>query len=142
MTDTPEHMIWCSIKQRCFNPENKAYARYGGRGIVMCPEWRDSFERFIADVGMRPAPRLTLERLDNDKGYQPGNVRWATYKEQARNTRRNHRLTHGGETLTLVEWEERTGIKQHTIMARLKLWNGDVEKTLTTPVQFMRRRAA
>ncbi|WP_155054542.1 hypothetical protein [Streptomyces blattellae] len=85
--DTPEYRIWQGMKWRCLNPNYKPYPRYGGRGIKVCDRWIDSFEAFLADVGPRPSPKHTLDRLDNDGNYEPGNVAWRTYKEQAQNKR-------------------------------------------------------
>jgi hypothetical protein len=83
---TPEHIVWRGAKTRCHNPRHPAYYRYGGRGIVMCDEWRHSFEAFLAALGPRPAG-YTLERVDNERGYEPGNCVWATPKAQANNRR-------------------------------------------------------
>jgi hypothetical protein len=85
---TPEYGIWCSMIQRCENPNDAAYPRYGGRGITVHPEWRADFAAFLRDVGHRPSPELSLDRIDNDRGYEPGNVRWATAKQQANNRRK------------------------------------------------------
>jgi len=85
---TPEYMAWEAMKQRCLNPRHKAFPRYGGRGITVCPEWIDSFEAFFAHVGPRPGPEYSLDRYpDNNGNYEPGNVRWTTWEEQNRNQR-------------------------------------------------------
>lgn len=84
---TPEHSLWDNMKARCHNPANSRYESYGGRGITVCQEWRDSFEAFFAYVGPRPSSKHSMDRIDNDRGYEPGNVRWATASEQARNSR-------------------------------------------------------
>ena len=81
----PLYETWVGMRRRCHSPKNEAFARYGGRGIEVCPEWRDDFLQFLADVGERPTPNHSLDRIDNDKGYEPGNVRWATPQEQADN---------------------------------------------------------
>lgn len=122
---------------RCENPQNKAFSHYGGRGIAVCARWR-SFKDFLTDAGSRPSPKHSIDRIDNDRGYEPGNVRWATQKEQTRNTRANKLLTFNGETLCMSEWAERTGIGSPTIRTRLVLgWS--VADALTRPVTFMPR---
>lgn len=82
---SPEYRAWQKVKNRCPNPRGQDYAYYGGRGITMPPAWADSFSAFLADVGRRPAAELTLDRIDGNQGYVPGNVRWATREMQARN---------------------------------------------------------
>lgn len=88
MAKTPEWRAWCAARQRCHNPNCSSYANYGGRGIQMCDAWRESFELFYAHIGPKPSPMHSLDRIDNDGHYEPGNVRWATKTEQARNQRR------------------------------------------------------
>ena len=84
---TPEYFSWAGMLQRCHTPTCNAYADYGGRGIVVCGRWRESFAAFRDDVGLRPAPGYTIDRIDNSLGYMPGNVKWSTKKEQANNRR-------------------------------------------------------
>jgi hypothetical protein len=90
-TSMPEYRHWRSMIKRCSAPPSwKDYHSYGGRGIRVCQEWLDSFEAFAAHIGPRPSPRHSVDRIDNDRGYEPGNVRWATHSQQLRNTRRQH----------------------------------------------------
>lgn len=90
----PLFWVWNSMQQRCHNPRNKSFKHYGGRGIEVCARWRASFADFLADVGLRPARGMSLDRINNDGNYEPGNVRWATAVQQANNrriSRANHR---------------------------------------------------
>jgi len=83
-----EYNTWINIKQRCYNKNDPAYKYYGGRGITLCKEWENSFEAFLNDVGRRPTSKHSIDRIDNSGNYEPSNCRWATHKEQGRNTRR------------------------------------------------------
>lgn len=115
----PEYGIWAAMLDRCRNPNNPFYPDYGGRGIRVTPAWKD-YTVFIRDVGYRPSPDLSLERLDHDGDYEPGNVTWRTSTHQQRNKRDNAHVTVNGETLLRIEWSERTGINHSTIRARLR----------------------
>lgn len=84
---TPEYRAWAAMKARCFNPRIRNFRNHGGRGITVCAEWRDDFDAFLAHVGRKPSPRHSLDRIDNDGNYEPGNVRWATALEQRHNRR-------------------------------------------------------
>ena len=118
MTETSEYNIWCLIKARCTNPRNHAYSRYGGRGITMCERWLHSFENFYADMGPRPSPRHSIDRIDNDLGYSPENCRWATSRDQGYNTRKTTFVTHNGKTLNLADWSKETGIPVRLLRSR------------------------
>jgi len=96
--------------QRCLNPKNKAFKNYGARGIAVCDRWRLSFDAFFADVGRRPGKACSLERIDNDRGYEPGNCRWATTAEQRRNSRQNVYVQVGGERLCVMDAARLIGI--------------------------------
>lgn len=114
-----EFRTWKSMRQRCNNPKSRAYKYYGGRGIKVSPEWNASFEAFLRDLGRAPSAKHTLERKDNEKGYEPRNCIWATRKQQARNTRCTRMITAYGETLALTEWAERSGIHVNTLRHRI-----------------------
>jgi hypothetical protein len=118
--NSPEFRVWSSVKNRVLSQKSAIFHNYGGRGIKICDRWKDSFENFLEDMGYRPNLSYTLDRIDNNGDYEPGNCRWATYKEQGRNRRTNMRITHNGETLASAEWAERLGIKAATIRARIR----------------------
>lgn len=101
---SPEYVAWYSMKQRCNNPAHAAYAGYGGRGITIYPDWNESFQDFLRDVGRRPTPHHSIDRIDNNRGYEPGNVRWATRVEQCANRRSTVLITINGETRIISEW--------------------------------------
>ncbi|ASQ11855.1 hypothetical protein CDO22_17840 [Sinorhizobium meliloti] len=134
----PEYGIWASMKERCSNPKQSRYERYGGRGIRVCREWED-FARFIEDMGPRPSTKHTIERIDNDGDYEPSNCRWATWKEQANNRSSNVLLTIGAERLSLSQWAVRSGVDRMTIKERAKRhFQGD----LAEAVRFYLQRAS
>lgn len=89
---TAEYRTWVTMNQRCGNPKNPRFSDYGGRGIVVCAEWKSSFEMFFREMGARPSADHSIDRIDNEKGYEPGNCRWATRSEQQRNTRRGRAI--------------------------------------------------
>ena len=111
------YMIWQQMVQRCTNPKNKRYHRYGGRGIMVCDQWL-TFPQFLADMGERP-DGLSLERIDNEKGYSPDNCEWATRAAQAANTSQVRLLTAHGLTLHLSEWARRMSITPSVLWKRL-----------------------
>lgn len=114
-----EYQIWSQMKMRCFNRKHPKWESYGGRGIGMDPVWVKSFATFLADVGPRPSLGHQIDRIDNDKGYFPGNVKWSTRKEQLRNTRNSKRLFYKGRWWVLVELGEATGVGWKVIQKRL-----------------------
>jgi len=119
MRRTTEYRLWADMLTRCLNPHAQSYKAYGGRGITVCERWRDSFENFLSDMGLRPSRDHSLDRFpDNDGPYAPDNVRWATRTEQTRNTRRNHLITLAGKTACLAEWLEELGMLHSTYYQR------------------------
>jgi hypothetical protein len=118
MSLTSTHIIWKTMRARCNNPKSKGYAGYGARGIRICPEW-ESFEQFLADMGVRP-DGMSIERIDNDKGYEPSNCKWATNAEQCRNRRSTHLITHEGETKCRKDWADQIGIPPSMLMRRIQ----------------------
>lgn len=119
MIDSRAYNTWYGMKSRCMNPNDGKYHRYGGRGISVCAEWRDSFESFLLDMG-EPPEGMSIDREDNEKGYFKENCRWATVKQQNRNRRSNVPITINGKTMILVEWCEHFGIDRTTVSARMK----------------------
>lgn len=115
-----EYRTWSGILRRCHNPKDRTYVKYGARGITVCDRWRESFETFYADMGPKPTPEHSLDRIDNAAGYSPENCRWATYRVQARNRSNSHMVTAYGETMCLADWAARYGVTSQTIANRLK----------------------
>lgn len=118
MTKAPEYIAWANMRGRCRNPKDPGWPRYGGRGITVCEEWVNSFAAFFAHVGPRPSSAHSIDRIDNDKGYEPGNVRWADRLTQQQNIRSNVNLTYQGETHCLREWSRRCNIPFERLRGR------------------------
>lgn len=115
-----ERRAWYEMRKRCLNPRLKCFKNYGGRGISVCARWLRSFDDFLADVGLRPGPQYSVDRIDNNRGYEPGNVRWATRTQQCRNKRTNVVVDALGKRMLLFDWEQETGIGYRTILGRLQ----------------------
>jgi hypothetical protein len=127
-----EYECWRRIKQRCHNPKDKDYPAYGGRGIRVCDAWRASFREFLAAVGPAPSPRHSLDRIDNDRGYEPGNVRWALPVEQANNRRNTRRYTFGGSSVPQSLLAARHDISPQLLYKRVKKLGWSVERAVST----------
>ena len=131
--------IWCAMKRRCYNPNDVRYDSYGGRGITVCDEWKNSYENFqnwaIENGYDENAPRgkYTIERKDVDGNYCPDNCKWATIKEQANNTRFNHIITIDGISKTIAQWAEHTGLSQGCIESRLNKLGWDEYDAVMIP---------
>lgn len=130
-----EYWAWAYMKQRCLNSKATLYHRYGGRGIVVCSRWENSYPNFLADMGRAPSSKHSLDRVNNDGNYEPTNCRWATRIQQGRNTSKVRPITFEGRTMLLGEWAESIGLKYKTLETRFRLgWS--VEKALTTPLKL------
>ncbi len=132
--DFPSEMgSWHAMRCRCLNEKDQAYDKYGGRGIIICDRWKDSFKNFLEDMGLKPTKKHTIDRIDGEGNYEPNNCCWATMKEQTKHRKPNHLLTLRGETKYLTEWAEILNIKADTLRARIGAgWTN--EAVLTTPV--------
>lgn len=124
--NTSEYRTWHGMKDRCLNPASASFPFYGGRGIVVCKRWRESFENFFADMGARPSPDHTIDRKRNGGPYSPSNCRWATRTQQQRNTRYNRMITIAGKTRCVAEWAELSGLSWSLIYNRWYMgWKGE-----------------
>jgi hypothetical protein len=133
--DSPKKKMrraWAHMISRCHNENDKSFKNYGARGIQVCERWRNSFDTFFTDVGMRPGTGYSLDRINNDGNYEPSNCRWATVEEQHRNTRETRLITAFGKTQCMADWAKEIGMEPTGLMRRLNCWS--VEKALTTPV--------
>lgn len=122
LSKTPEYRVWVYLRERCLNPKCPYFKDYGARGITVHPSWlgEDGFANFIRDVGRRPAAGLSLDRINNDGNYEPGNCRWTDHATQARNRRDNRMFTINGETLCLKDWAVRYGVPYPTAGSRVR----------------------
>jgi hypothetical protein len=128
--ESVEYRTWSQMLSRCESPTNDTYRNYGARGIAVCDRWH-VYENFLADMGRRPGAHYSIDRKDVNGDYEPRNCRWATPKEQNRNTRRNRQVTVRGETRTLAEWLERCGLRRETFYQRLRRGMSEKEALLT-----------
>lgn len=132
----PAYIVWMNMIQRCTNPNNGAYHNYGARGIGVSDRWR-SFLLFLEDMGEPPRGK-TIDRIDVNLGYEPGNCRWATQKEQMNNVRYNRIIEFRGKRLTMQQWADKTGISVATLRSRIVTNNWPIEEALTQPVSAVR----
>lgn len=118
LSNSKAYSIWAGIKKRCLNPNRHEYPHYGGAGIGVCRKWL-RFEGFFEDMG-HPGDGMTIDRIDNTKGYSKKNCRWASYGEQLRNQRRSRRITYKGKTMCMTDWAIAVGLHPSTIHYRIK----------------------
>lgn len=140
------YRVWCAMIERCGNPHNSHYVSYGGRGIKVCEEWRNSYDAFrtwaLANGydGQAQRGQCTIDRIDVNGNYCPENCRWVSMDKQANNKRNSHMLTFQGKTQTISEWAKEIGVGATTLLSRIDKRGWSVEKALTTPADPMRRR--
>jgi|SRR5580692_9707464 hypothetical protein len=132
LTGSSTYVCWGAMIQRCYNASGTGYHKYGGRGIKVCERWRNSFSAFYEDMGERPSRQHSLDRIDNNSDYEPGNCKWSTAKEQARNRRSSMILEAFGRKQTLAAWGEEFGVTGRLIGERL-LRGWSAEKAISTP---------
>ena len=136
MTESKIYHTWRDIKDRCYNKNSKDYPRYGGRGITMFEDWKENFQAFYDYVSMLEnygEKNYSLDRIENNGNYEPGNVRWATKKQQANNMRRNVKVIYNGEEMCLMDASEKSGIPHYVLRNRIKA--GDSGDELFRPVE-------
>lgn len=136
MTNSKEFRCWWHMKQRCTNPNNSNYHSYGGRGIVICPEWIESFQNFYADMGSAPSPKHSVDRIDTNGNYTKNNCRWATNKEQTNNMRKCRYIEYNGERKTISQWADDLGVDRSVIAKRLDRSGWNLEDAIkTSPIR-------
>lgn len=133
---TPEYVAWQGMIRRCGNPRERCFPRYGGRGIRVCDLWRASFEAFLADMGPRPSSSHSVDRVNNDGHYEPGNCRWATRREQALNRRNTLRAGRDGQPVASLAIAR--GLPPSAVLQRLRSGHS-LERALETPLRVTRR---
>jgi hypothetical protein len=121
LSRTVEYRVLRYITNRCRQASHPSFKDYGGRGIDVHQGWLVDPASFVAEVGKRPSPLHEIDRIDNSKGYEPGNVRWATRAQNKRNTRRNVWVEHDGRRMTIADWSAETGIHHNTLDHRLRV---------------------
>lgn len=129
--DYKTYTCWLDMVRRCENPNVRGFKNYGGRGIKVCDRWKNA-ALFLADMGICPAG-MSIDRIDVNGNYEPGNCRWATRKEQQNNLRSNKRITFRGKTMTLSQWADEIGMTSNSLSHRLTKHGWSIDRALTTP---------
>lgn len=134
-----EYVCWARMIQRCENSRTRCFSDYGGRGIKVCLQWRESYETFLKDMGRRPSVKHSIDRIDNDGNYEPSNCKWSTRQEQSCNRRNNKVITYDGRTENISAWASILGISRTSLNSRIRRgWS--TERILTTP--YRKRKLA
>jgi len=123
------------MKERCYNPKFIGHKNYSDKGIKVCERWVNDFSAFLNDMGYKPSPKHSLDRIDGTKDYTPDNCRWATRVEQNTNRSMAHFITFDGKTMTVTQWAKYVGIERSTLDRRINHLHWTIEKSLTTPVK-------
>lgn len=139
-TQHPLYKTWQSMIVRCTRPIHESYPNYGGKGIRVCERWSNSFWAFVEDMGPKPTPKHTLDRVDSTGNYEPANCRWATHREQRANSKQARYITWQGETLTAADWADRFGVTYHQFWGRLRHYKYDMAKAVAS-VEKLKRAA-
>jgi len=119
-TKTPEYAAWLNAKARCYSPTSTRYSRYGGRGIGMCSEWRSNYMAFLSDMGRRPSPKHSLDRIDVNANYSAGNCRWVTIDVQSRNRTSNVWIEVDGQRMTVTDAAQKLGLPYQKLARRIR----------------------
>ncbi len=131
---TKEWKAWSSVKERVLNPNCPNYKNYGARGIKIYSEWISSYEEFLSYIGRAPSRNHSLDRIDNDGDYTPGNIRWATKIQQHNNERRNRKITFKQETMTMTQWSRKLGIGKTTLFMRINKYKWPIKKAFSLKI--------
>jgi hypothetical protein len=131
---TKEYYAWANMKTRCYNEKSDDYAHYGGRGIIVCRRWVDSFEAFYADVGSAPSAQHSIDRINVNGNYEPDNVRWSTTKQQSLNKRNTRKYSYRRRRYTVAQIACMTGISEKTIRMRFS-YGWSTERVINTPIR-------
>jgi hypothetical protein len=139
-----EYNSWRAMRNRCSNPSNASWRYYGAKGVIVCQRWAESFAAFLEDMGPAPSTHHQIDRIENARGYEPGNCRWSTATEQQANTAKVRYLEHQGSRRPVAEWARLTGIPSTTIICRIDRLGWTAERALSTPAQrqFRQKRRA
>jgi hypothetical protein len=136
-----EYQCWKAMRGRCRNPNNPSWRYYGGKGVKVCARW-DSFAVFLEDVGAAPTPAHQIDRMENDRDYEPGNCHWSTAAEQQANTSKVRFLTYRGVTLAMADWCAILDLPSETLRTRIDRLGWDIELAMFAPIQELKRNKA